>query len=217
MASQRVGQQAQDGMGGDRLPRAAFTHQRQGFALADVKTDAFDHTLELLAATELHGQITYFNQILGHVYFLGSKASRAASPMNTSRLSMIANTAKAAMPSQGACRLDFAWATSSPSDGEPAAKPNPRKSSAVRVPMAPVRMNGMNVMVETMALGRIWRNMIAPFSMPSARAARTYSRLRPRRNSARTTSTRLIHENNSISPSSHQKFGCTKLARMISR
>ncbi|KWV86380.1 hypothetical protein PFLmoz3_03998 [Pseudomonas fluorescens] len=59
--------------------------------------------------------------------------------------------------------------------------------------------------------------MIAPFCMPSARAARTYSRLRPRRNSARTTSTRLIQENSSMIPSSHQKLGCTKLARMISR
>ncbi|MNF28295.1 hypothetical protein D3C85_916680 [compost metagenome] len=83
--------------------------------------------------------------------------------------------------------------------------------------MAPVRMNGMKVMVETMALGRICRYMIAPLPMPRARAARTYSRLRPRRNSARTTSTRLIHENSSMMPSSHQKFGSTKLARMISR
>ncbi|MNP51092.1 hypothetical protein D3C76_1453910 [compost metagenome] len=41
--------------------------------------------------------------------------------------------------------------------------------------------------------------------------------MRPRRNSARTTSTRLIHENSSMMPSSHQKLGCTKLARMISR
>ncbi|MNE56126.1 hypothetical protein D3C80_1510140 [compost metagenome] len=78
-------------------------------------------------------------------------------------------------------------------------------------------MKGMKVMVETMALGRMWRNMMAPFCMPSARAARTYSRLRPRRNSARTTSTRLIQENSSMMPSSHQKFGCTKLARMISK
>ncbi|MCY1459958.1 hypothetical protein D9M71_774770 [compost metagenome] len=83
--------------------------------------------------------------------------------------------------------------------------------------MAPVRMNGMKVRVEIIALGRIWRNMIIPLRMPSARAARTYSRLRPRRNSARTTSTSAIQENSSIRPSSHQKFGCTKLARMISR
>lgn len=79
--------------------------------------------------------------------------------------------------------------------------------------MAPVRMNGMKVMVEIMALGRMCRYMIAPLRIPNARAARTYSRLRPRRNSARTTSTRLIHENSSMMPSNHQKLGCTKLAR----
>ncbi|MNR29835.1 hypothetical protein D3C85_1472480 [compost metagenome] len=45
----------------------------------------------------------------------------------------------------------------------------------------------------------------------------TYSRLRPRRNSARTTSTRASHENSAMIPSSHQKFGSTKPDRMISR
>ena len=49
---------------------------------------------------------------------------------------MIASTMKALMPSQGACGLALPWATSSPSDGEPAGRPKPRKSSAVRVPMA---------------------------------------------------------------------------------
>jgi hypothetical protein len=37
-----------------------------------------------------------------HSAFLGSKASRAASPMKISKLSIVANTANPAMPSQGA-------------------------------------------------------------------------------------------------------------------
>lgn len=52
--------------------------------------------------------------------------------------------------------------------------------------------------------------------LPS-RAALTYSRLRPRRNSARTTSTRVNQENSAMMPSSHQKSGSTKPLRMISR
>ena len=71
----------------------------------------------------------------------------------------------------------------------------------------PVRMNGKKVRVATMALGRICLNMMVWLLAPRARAARTYSRLRPRRNSARTTSTSAIHENSSMMPSSHQKFG----------
>src|SRR3546814_7667998 len=48
---------------------------------------------------------------------------------------------------------------------------------------------------------------------PRALAALTYSRLRPRRNSARTTSTRASQENSAMIPSSHQKFGSTKIGR----
>ena len=75
--------------------------------------------------------------------------------MNTSRLSMTASTTKAEMPSQGAWRLDLPWATNSPSDGAPGGRPKPRKSREVRVPMAPVRMNGMKVRVEIIAFGRM--------------------------------------------------------------
>ncbi len=48
----------------------------------------------------------------------------------------------------------------------------------------PVTMKGSMVTVATIALGSMWRNMIRQFETPSARAARTYSRLRARRNSA---------------------------------
>src|SRR5471032_2724141 len=43
-----------------------------------------------------------------------------------------------------------------------------------------------NAMVATMTLGNRWRNMMTRLETPSARAAWMYSKLRPRRNSART-------------------------------
>src|SRR5690606_35497331 len=72
----------------------------------------------------------------------GSKASRTASPTKTRRLSMMAREKKPVSPSHGACRLALPCASSSPSEAEPAGRPKPMKSSAVRVVMPPVRMKG---------------------------------------------------------------------------
>ena len=72
--------------------------------------------------------------------------------------------------------------------------------------MAPVTMNGSMVSVATIALGSMWRNMIVPFDTPSARAARTYSKLRARRNSARTTPTSAVQPNSTIRNTSSQKL-----------
>ena len=52
---------------------------------------------------------------------------------------------------------------------------------------------------------------------PRALAARTYSKFRARRNSARTTPTSPVHENRARMNSSSQKLGVTKAARMMSR
>src|SRR5258707_10451453 len=81
--------------------------------------------------------------------------------------------------------LDLPCESISPSEGEPGGRPKPRKSSAVSVITEEERMNGRNVMVATMALGKRCRNMMVRFDTPSARAAWMYSKLRPRRNSAR--------------------------------
>ena len=81
-------------------------------------------------------------------------------------------------------------ASSSPSDGEPGGSPSPRKSSAVSAVIEPESLKGRNVSVATMALGSRCLNMILTLESPSARAAVMYSKLRPRRNSARTTPTR---------------------------
>ena len=104
-----------------------------------------------------------------------------------------------------------------PRDGDPAGRPNPRKSSEVRVVIEPHRIKGKKVRVEISAFGRICRNMIRESLRPSALAACTYSKLRVRRNSARTTPTSDIQPNSRVIHNSHQKLGCTTLERMISR
>src|SRR3984893_15071250 len=137
----------------------------------------------------------------------GSKASRTASPMKINSDSIIATAKKPVKPSQGACTLALPCDSNSPSDGEPGGKPNPKKSSAVSVITEFDTMNGKNVMVATMAFGNRWRNMITAFETPSARAAWIYSKLRPRRNSARTRPTSRTQENSSRMPSSTKKPG----------
>src|SRR5215831_288123 len=119
--------------------------------------------------------------------FLGSTASRTASPIKTRRESMRAMTTKPVMPSQGAVKFDLPCNKSSPSDGEPGGKPKPKKSSAVRVVIDPFNTKGRKVKVATVALGSTWRRMMRILESPNARAALTYSKLRVRRHSARTT------------------------------
>src|SRR6185437_8156445 len=115
----------------------------------------------------------------------GSKASRTASPMKISSDSMMATEKKPAKPSHGAWILALACDSNSPSDGEPGGRPKPRKSSAVSVITDDDTMKGRKVMVATIAFGSRWRNMMTGLDTPSARAAWIYSKLRPRRNSAR--------------------------------
>src|ERR1043165_4649639 len=137
----------------------------------------------------------------------GSKASRAASPMKISNDSMIATEKKPVRPSHGACPFALPCASNSPSEGEPGGKPKPRKSSAVSVITEDDTMKGRNVMVATMAFGSRWRNMMTRLETPSARAAWMYSKLRPRRNSARTRPTSDPQENSSNIPSSTKNPG----------
>src|SRR6267154_3127828 len=146
----------------------------------------------------------------------GSNASRAASPMKIRSDSMIATAKNPVKPSQGACTLALACDSSSPSDGEPGGRPKPRKSSAVSVITDDDTMNGRNVMVATMAFGNRWRNMITALETPSARAAVMYSKLRPRKNSARTRPTSDTQENNRRMPSRMKNPGGST-DEMISR
>src|SRR3981189_2478727 len=147
----------------------------------------------------------------------GSKASRTASPMKIKSDSMIATGRKPVKPSQGACTLALPCDSNSPSDGEPGGKPNPRKSSAVSVITDEDTMEGRSVMVATMALGSRCRNMITALDTPSARAAMMYSKLRPRKNSARTRPTSDTHENNKRMPSRTKNPGTNTDDRISSR
>ena len=122
---------------------------------------------------------------------------------------------KPVRPSQGACTLALPWLSNSPSEGEPGGRPKPRKSSAVSVITDDDKMNGRKVMVATIAFGSRWRKMMTAFDTPSARAAWIYSKLRPRRNSARTSPTSDTQENSSRMPSSTKKPG-TSTEEMIS-
>src|SRR5450631_701660 len=147
----------------------------------------------------------------------GSNASRTASPMKIKSESMIATEKKPAKPSHGACTLPLACDSNSPSEGEPGGNPKPRKSSAVSVITEDETINGKNVMVATMALGNRCRNMITALETPSARAAMMYSKLRPRRNSARTRPTSDTQENSRRIPSSTKKPGTSTDDRISSR
>src|SRR6056300_186507 len=98
---------------------------------------------------------------------------------------MMVKTKNAVKPRWGDCKLSFACWVSSPKEGEEDGKPKPRKSRPARVEMAPVTMKGRKVSVATIALGRIWRIMMVQLLTPSASAARTYSKFRARKNSAR--------------------------------
>src|SRR5260221_13804386 len=128
---------------------------------------------------------------------------------------MIATEKKPASPSQGAWMLVLPCDNSSPSDGEPGGRPNPKKSREVSVITDVETMNGSIVMVATMAFGSRCRNMIVLLETPSARAAWMYSKLRPRRNSARTRPTSDTQENSSRMPSSTKNPG-TSTDDMIS-
>src|SRR3954466_2357120 len=131
--------------------------------------------------------------------------------------SMRATAKKPVKPSHGACTLAFACDSNSPSEGEPGGNPKPRKSRAVKVITEEDTMNGRNVMVATMAFGNRWRNMITALDTPSARAAMMYSKLRPRRNSARTNPTSDTHENSRRMPSSTKKPGTNTEDRISNR
>src|SRR3984957_19403115 len=215
MLCRRIGQQLQDRQRGDGFSRAGLADQCNGFALADIERDAIDHQRLPSAGMKSDGKIVHSEERFGHAnVFRGSKASRTASPMKIKSDSINATVKKPVRRSHGACTLALPCDSNSRSDGEPGGRPKPRKSSAVSVITDPDIMNGKNVMVATMALGNRWRKMMTVFDTPSARAAWIYSKLRPRRNSARTRPTSRVHENSSRMPSKPKKPG-TSTGEMI--
>src|SRR5690606_30150571 len=223
MAGRRIGQELEDRQGGHRLARAGFADQRHGLALGDVEGHAIDGKRFLASLAEEDGEVAngkerFQRRVHPQPKVLrGSKASRVASPMKISRDSISEITKKPVRPSQGARRLFWPCLSSSPSEADPGGRPKPRKSSEVSVVIEPLSMKGRKVSVATMALGRRWRNMMVRLGTPSARAAFTYSKLRARRNSARTTPTNATHENSSIRPSRMKKPGGSTAATISSK
>ena len=71
----------------------------------------------------------------------------------------------------------------------------------------PESKKGRNVSVATMAFGSRCFLMMVASESPSARAAVIYSKLRPRRNSARTRPTSDVQWKSNSTPSSVQKPG----------
>src|SRR6202040_3985583 len=208
MPRRRIRQKPQDRQCGDRFAGAGFADQRQRLAFGDVERDPVPGQRLAAAGAKSDGKIADGEEGLCHAKVLrGSNASRTASPMKINSDSISATVKKPVSPSQGACILALPWESSSPSEGEPGGRPKPRKSSAVSVMTDDDMMKGRNVIVATMALGKRWRNMRVRLETPSARAAWIYSKLRPRRNSARTNPTSRTQENSSRMPSSTKKPG----------
>src|SRR5690606_15865467 len=110
-------------------------HQRDGFPLLHVEGNAVHREDVPSALAEGDGEVAYGEKrqsrgVHQAKVFLGSKASRTASPMKISSDSMMATEKKPVSPSQGACTFALPWARISPRDGEPGGRPKPRKSSA---------------------------------------------------------------------------------------
>src|SRR5690606_14726131 len=198
-----IGQELQYRKGGDRFAGAAFPYQAYRLAGGETEGTALDSPHHPPGQPEAPAKIAHLQKRFGSLFahsaprsrgvtgpasspaarsgggaapaksLRGSKASRTASPMKTRRLSISASTKKPVSPSQGACRFAFPCASRSPREAEPGGRPKPRKSSAVRVVIEPVRTKGRKVSVATMALGSTCRKMMVASPTPSARAART--------------------------------------------
>ena len=140
----------------------------------------------------------------------------AASPMKISSESISAMMKKLDRPSQGADRfrtclpLQQQFAERGRARGAYRGRGNPAKSAML---IEEFTMKGRKVRVATIALGNTCLTMIFAFERPSARAALTYSKLRARRNSARTRWTRLTHENRSRMNRRRKKLGAGGIAR----
>src|SRR5262249_33360175 len=218
MVCRRIGKQLHHRKGGDRFARSGFPDKRDRLTLADVERHTIDGQKLALTSSEGDRKVADRQQSFVRVHlkvFLGSNASRTASPMKISNESMIAMLKKPVRPSHGACTLAFPCDSNSPSDGEPGGRPKPRKSSAVNVITDDDKMNGRNVMLSTIAIGSKCRKIMTVLETPRARAAWMYSKFRPRKNSAHTNPTRDTQENSSNIPSRTKKPG-TRTDEMIS-
>jgi hypothetical protein len=108
--------------------------------------------------------------------------------MNTSSDSMIAKVKKAVKPSQGACRFCLACSVSSPSEGAEDGRPKPEEVERRQRADRAGDEEGQQRQRRHHRVGQHVAEHDRPFDAQRA-GARTYSKLRARRNSARTTPT----------------------------
>src|SRR5262249_16115278 len=110
-----------------------------------------------LARTAPEGDVQIADGEEGFVHranvFFGSTASRTASPMKISSVSMTAVTANAVMPSHGHSGLPLPCRRIPPREGDPGGNSKPRKSRLAKALTEPARVNGKNVSVATVAFG----------------------------------------------------------------
>src|SRR5688572_589114 len=147
MARGWIRQQLDDRERRDALARAGLADEGHDLALGDIERHALHGFDRAACRAELDGQVVHLDERVWHrrahlKVFLGSRASRAASPMKMRSVRSPAIDTKAASPSHGACRLALPWARSSPSDAEPGGSPSPRKSSAVSAVIEPDSLKG---------------------------------------------------------------------------
>src|SRR5664280_2704581 len=113
MTRGRIRQQLHHRQRGDRFAGAALADQRHRFALADVERHAVDrqHLARALAEgdREIAHAEKFFAGAVHRKVFLGSKASRTASPMKINSESMTAIETNPVRPSHGACTLALPW------------------------------------------------------------------------------------------------------------
>ncbi len=183
-----VRQQSHRGQRRHRLARPAFPDQRHRLALAHSEADMPDGLHHPPVLSKLYRQIADLKHAHRKV-FRGSKASRTPSKMKTSRTEHDREGEEGGEAEPRRVQRSLALQRQLAERGRRGRQPEPEEVERSEPPIAPVMMKGSSVSVATIAFGRTWRNMMTWFATPSARAARTYSKLRARRNSARTTPT----------------------------
>ena len=111
MARHRIGQELQHRERRHRLARARFAHQRHRLAAGDGEAHALHRLDRVGAGAEGDREVADLEQgRLAHASTLrGFKASRTASPMNTSSAIIAAITMKPVKASHGALRLFLPW------------------------------------------------------------------------------------------------------------
>src|SRR6185503_8634197 len=93
-AAGRIGNKTEDAQSGDALARARFAHQPKDLARHDVEGDAVDGLGDARFSEEVSSESPNLEERRhrSREYSFGSKASRTASPMKTTRSSVTKRT-----------------------------------------------------------------------------------------------------------------------------